>query len=325
MIKKIIISICFLLIILCISSCANRNVVIIYSSLEDFRVQTIVDDLAKDLPDVEVKIQYYSTGTHAAKLEFEADDTPCDIFLALEGAYSEHISDLFYDLSNDFDTSRYFEDILPPTNKYHVFSSEAGCIILNTKYLQEHNLKEPTCYEDLLDPSYKGLIMMPNPKSSGTGFNFYSYIYHTYGQDYTLNYFEKLSKNVKQFSESGSGPVKAIDRGEIAIGLGMVSQAATLAAKNPNIKTISFEDGLPYSAFCMGIIKGHEKKENVMQVYKYLYDVSIPKDRELYLAEPLLKYQNLYNPYYPKDYKLAKMENLYNFSYREELLDLWRW
>lgn len=97
MIKKIITFISFILIVLGIASCANRNVVVIYSSLEDFRVQTIIDDLTRDLPNVEVKIQYYSTGTHAAKLEFEADDTPCDIFLALEGAYAEHISNLFYD------------------------------------------------------------------------------------------------------------------------------------------------------------------------------------------------------------------------------------
>lgn len=322
--KKILLFISLLLIML-VSSCANRNVVVIYSCLEDFRVQTIIDDLAREMPDVNVKIQYYSTGTNAAKLEFEADDTPCDIFLALEGAYAEHISYLFYDLSNSFDTSIYLDDVLPPTNKYHVFSREAGCIILNTKYLNEHNLPEPKTYEDLLNPIYKDLIMMPNPKSSGTGFNFYSYIYQAYGEDYALDYFAKLANNVKQFSESGSAPVKAIDRSEIAIGLGMVSQAATYAKENKNIKAISFQDGLPYSLFCMGIINGHENKNNVMRVYKYLYDVSAKRDKELYLAEPLYKEQNTYNPYYPKDYKLAKMTNLYDFEYREKLLDLWRW
>lgn len=322
--KKILIGI-LLVLIMIVSSCANRNVVVIYSCLEDFRVQTIIDDLKREMPDVNVKIQYYSTGTNAAKLEFEADDTPCDIFLALEGAYAEHISYLFYDLSNDFDTSIYLDDVLPPINKYHVFSREAGCIILNAKYLSEHKLPEPKTYEDLLNPIYKDLIMMPNPKSSGTGFNFYSYIYQAYGEEYALDYFAKLAENVKQFSESGSAPVKAIDRGEIAIGLGMVSQAANYAKENKNIKAVSFADGLPYSLFCMGVIDGHENKANVMRVYDFLYNVSAKRDKELYLAEPLYKEQNTYNPYYPKDYKLAKMTNLYNFEYREKLLDLWRW
>ena len=325
MIKSIYMFFVMLLITSTLSSCANRDVIVIYSSLEDFRAQTIVEDLNKEMPDVNIMIQYYSTGTHAAKLEFEADDTPCDIFLGLEGAYAEHISYLFYDLSNDFDTSIYLDDVLPPTNKYHVFSREAGCIILNTKYLKEHELPEPKTYEDLLNPIYKDLIMMPNPKSSGTGFNFYSYIYQAYGENYALDYFAKLAKNVKQFSESGSGPVKAIDKGEIAIGLGMVSQAAMYAKENTNIKAISFPDGLPYSLFCMGIIDGHENKSNVIRVYEYLYNVSAKRDKELYLAEPLYKEQNTYNEYYPKDYKLAKMTNLYDFDYREKLLDKWRW
>ncbi len=323
--KKILILLITILTLISITSCGYRDAVIIYSSLEDFRVQTIIDDLNKVYPDIKVKIQYYSTGTNAAKLNFEGKRTDADIFLALEGPYVEKIEKNLYNLENEFSVDNYLKEVLPPTNKYHVFSREAGCIILNTKVLENKKINEPTCYEDLLKPEYKDLIMMPNPKSSGTGFAFYNSIYSTYGKDRAIEYFSKLSTNIKQYTESGSGPVKAIDRGEIAIGLGMVSQAALYASKNKDIKLISFKEGLPYSMFCMGLIDGKQTKKNVMTVYDYLFNVSVLKDKELHVAEHIFKNQKTENIYYPKDYTYSKMDNIYDFEYKEQLLDLWKW
>ena len=38
----------------------------------------------------------------------------------------------------------------------------------NTKFLQEHNLKPPASWEDLLDPAYKGQLQMADARTSGT-------------------------------------------------------------------------------------------------------------------------------------------------------------
>ena len=44
----------------------------------------------------------------------------------------------------------------------------AFCV--NTKVMQEKNLPMPKGWNDLLDPKFKGLVTMPNPVASGTGF-----------------------------------------------------------------------------------------------------------------------------------------------------------
>ncbi len=43
-------------------------------------------------------------------------------------------------------------------------------ITVNTKELSDKNIPVPSSYEDLIKPEYKGLISMPNPSSSGTGY-----------------------------------------------------------------------------------------------------------------------------------------------------------
>ncbi|MEG1630213.1 MAG: ABC transporter substrate-binding protein, partial [Erysipelotrichaceae bacterium] len=104
--------------------------------------------------------------------------------------------------------------------------------------LKKHHLQAPKTYEDLLKPEYKGLVAMPDPKSSGTGYFFYKNLVNNWGEEKTIEYIDKLSKNIKQFTESGSGPVKMLIQGEIAVGLGLTFQGVN-ELNNGNPFTLS--------------------------------------------------------------------------------------
>ena len=47
-----------------------------------------------------------------------------------------------------------------------------GSICINTELLKKYKLPIPKTWDDLLDPIYKGRIVMPNPVASSTGFMF---------------------------------------------------------------------------------------------------------------------------------------------------------
>ncbi len=325
--KRIIIILGCLFSILICTSCkkCKKDRVLIYTSNEDFRIETMKEVFSKELPDIEVVIQYYSTGAHAAKLKAEGKDTPCDIFVGLEVGYTETLTDLLADLS-DYDTSNYLDDILPNHHKYHIWSKEAGSIIINNKVLKEKNLPKPSSYKDLLNPIYKDLVMMPNPKTSGTGYYFYNNLYNVLGETEALNYFEQLNTIVKQFSESGSGPVKALDKGEIAIALGMTFQAITSVNKNPDLEIMYFEEGSPYSLYAMGIISGKENNNNVKRVYDVLYNKVTLEDKRLHNPEQIYKNQIAsVIPNYPQNVKYAKMAGMFDPNYKEQLIDKWKW
>lgn len=332
---------CVFIIIMCAftllsaTSCAGNDVdVLIYTCLEDYRIAMVEEKLEEKFPDYKIVLQYSDTGTVMSRLASEGKYTDCDILLNIEITNAERLiagnDKLFADLS-EYDLSKYDDAVLEYANnhkKYHIWDKEAGCIILNTKVLEEKGLNEPENYADLLKDEYKGLIMMPNPSTSGTGYYFYNGLVSSWGKDKALDYFKKLNENIKEFSSSGSGPVKALDRDEIGIGLGMTFQAVEYLNKNDNLKIKYFEEGSPYTMYVMTMIRGRDEDPIVKEVYDYLYSDVVFEDKKLYCPDKI--YKDEYQPIttmkqYPENIKYTEMKGLLDPDYKSSLLDLWKW
>jgi iron(III) transport system substrate-binding protein len=315
-----------------LSACGQSSDIVIYTSLEDYRIAQLETDLKSKFPNKKIVVQYLDTGTLMSRLNSEGVKSDCDIVLGTETTNAEILiknnPSLFADLSS-YDTSHYLDELLTYQSRhhlYHIFDKEAGSIVLNTKVLTDNNLPSPTSFEDLLKPIYKGFIEMPNPKTSGTGYYFFNGLVSTWGEDKAITYFDSLSTNIKEFTTSGSGPVKALDREEIAIGLGMTFQAALYAEKNANLKITYFEEGSPYSLYTMGLINGKEKKSGVKDVYDYLFNTFTPEDKAKFCPEVI--YKDSYQPAceiknYPTNIKYMSMKGLFNAEYKSALLDKW--
>lgn len=151
---------------------SNKEKVLIYASSEEYRLEDLRARLKEEFPQYNCVVEYKDTGSHAATLMAEGKDTPCDISYELEYGYMTQLADegLLLDLS-DYDFSKYLEDTVI-SSYFTPALRNGGAIIVNPEVLAEKGLSKPTCYEDLLKPEYKGLISMPNPKSSGTGYMF---------------------------------------------------------------------------------------------------------------------------------------------------------
>lgn len=315
-----------------LSSCGSSTNIVIYSSLEDYRIARLETELKTKFPDKSIVVQYLDTGTLMSRLQSEGTSSDCDIQYGIEATNAERLiesnSALFADLSA-YDTSHYLDDLLVYQSRhhlYHVFDKEAGSIILNTKVLKDKGLAEPTSFADLLDTKYKGLIEMPNPKTSGTGYYWFNGLASTWGEDKAIAYFDSLSANIKEFTTSGSGPVKALNRDEVAIGLGMTFQAALYANENANLKITYFEEGSPFTLYTQGIINGKEKKDGVKEVYDYLFNTFTPLDKALFCPETIYKADFQPTPQipnYPTNVKYMAMKGLFDPDYKTALLDKW--
>lgn len=62
--------------------------------------------------------------------------------------------------------------MLVSSKKYVGKLRNSGAIVINTELLNGKSIPEPTTYQDFLKEEFKGLLSMPNPKSSGTGYMF---------------------------------------------------------------------------------------------------------------------------------------------------------
>lgn len=305
-------------------SCGGgKEKIIIYTSVEDYVVEDLDARLKEQFPNYDIDIQYMSTGNHAAKLLAEKTDTECDIIYDLEYAYLAQLdeNDILADLS-DYDSSILCDDLVESTN-YLPHTRCGGCIILNTDLLKEKGLPEPTSYEDLLKPEYKGLISMPNPKSSGTGYMFLKSLVNEWGEEKAFDYFDKLTENILTYTSSGSGPVNALLQNEAAIGLGLTAQAVIQINNDAPLKVLYFDEGSPFTIYGQAIVKGKETRECVKEVFDYMVNTYGYIYNENFGPEKLFKDKTYTMENYPQNIVYSDMKNN-TIEEKERLLALWK-
>ena len=290
------------------SKTAESKKVVIFSSAEEYKNDFYNKQLKEKFPDYEIVIEYLPTGNHAAKLKAEGEKTLCDITLDLEVGYAEQLKPILADLSS-YDMSRYSEDLVSKDKKWMPECRVGGAIILNTEVLKAKGLKAPQTYEDLLKPEYKGLISMPSPKASGTGYIFLKALVNSMGEEKAFAYFDQLSKNVLQFTSSGSGPVNALIKKEVAIGLGMTAQGALKKTEGAPFEMVIFKEGSPYTFYTVAMIKGKEKNKAVKDVFDYLNNTVIEGQVQKYYPEKLYKDKDYTIKNMPENIKYADMKN----------------
>lgn len=308
----------------------NKNSIVICCSSEQFRNDEMERQLKEKFPDKNIEVQYMSTGKAATKVYTEGKRTEIDILVGLETGYMNKLAAPDRNLLADIGgMSRidYLDGLTPEDNRnlWVTWEKQAGAIIVNRTVLDKYGLETPDSYEDLLDPQYKGLVAMPDPKSSGTGYFFYKSWVNDWGEEATLEYVDKLYGNLKQFTESGSGPIKMLKQGEIAVGLALTFQAVSESNSGYPFEIIYPEMGSPYSLTGTAIIGGHEDKSGVKEVFDYIINEFFVYDKEYYSPETVYVGQKNLIENYPQNIVYANMTGIQSNEEKERLLDLWKY
>lgn len=305
--------------------CANQegNKVVIYSSAEEYRNEFFQQELDKQFPNYDITIEYMTSGNQAAKLLAEGEGSACDITYDLEYGYVDKLRGVLADLSS-YDMSQYVDDLVDAGKNVLPETRNGGCIAINRKMLEDKGLPIPASYQDLLKPEYKGLISMPNPKSSGTGYMFLKSLVNAWGEEEAFEYFKELTSNVLAYTSSGSGPVNALVQGEAAIGLAMTAQTVTEINNGADLEILFFEEGSPYSFYGTSMIKGKEQRACVKEVFDYLVNTLVPRDKEKFFPEKIYKDRDFSIANYPTDIQYADMSNNTSEE-KERLLAKWEY
>lgn len=290
--------------------CSKKETIIIYTSAESFRIDYMRQRMQEQFPNYDIRIDYKSSGDQASLMKAAGKNIECHITHDLEYGNAAELAALgiFADISDTVDFSLYTEDTVT-SNFYAPELRNGGAIILNMDVINEKELDEPTSYEDLLDPQYKGLISMPNPKTSGTGYMFLLSLVNAWGEEEALNYFKTLSENVLAFESSGSGPVNKLITKEVAIGFGMIAHAVQQINEGENLKIFFFEEGAPYSLYGQSVIAGNETNPAVMEVFNFLANDLNEEMCERFYPEKLYKDKDFTIQNFPSDVTYADMSD----------------
>ena len=282
--------------------------VVIYTPTEDYLIEYMQQRLDEAFPDYDIVLEFYHSGDLAAKLKAEGLDTECDIVFDCEYGYLQSLSDILAVI--DFvDASQFVEDMQSPDGKYMPVDRYSGSVIVNTEVLEAKGVAVPQSYQDLLKPEYKGLIEMPDPTSSSTGYLFVKSLVNAMGEEEAFAYFDALDENILQFTSGGSAPVKDAVAGECGIALSLTFKAVDMINEGAPLQILFFEEGAPYTPAGLSIVAGHETRSAVKDIVEYFYSDIIDDYLNTYLPEQIKVEQVNTVPNYPTDIPYSDMSN----------------
>lgn len=331
---KKIIALCLVFVTLCIGlgfKLKKNKAIVIYTSTEDYNMELLEKRLNEAFPDYYIAVEYVSTSNIASKVMEEGSKSECDIIFQQDYGYLDMMAEagVLADVSNKFDSSVFMEDMLGENKNYIVPTTRnGGAVIINKNVLKKENIAKPTSYNDLLKPEFHGLITMPNPKTSSTGYMFYLSLVNAWGEEAALKYFDGFQKNATiGFTTSGSGPVNKLKEGEVAVGFGMTAQAVEIInSGHDELEVVFFDEGSPVSFLGTSVVKGKEKRTDVMKVFDYIVNSYIEESCEKFYPEKVFKNIQFEKANFPKNVKYSKnkKENS-SIKRKEQLLKNWKY
>jgi iron(III) transport system substrate-binding protein len=240
------------------------DTITVYTTVAPEQLPVYEQSFKASNPDISIKWVRDSTGVIAAKLLAEGANAPADVVFSLA---SENVIQLDKaGLLQPYEPADYqgidpkFKDNQTPPHWSGVFAYMAA-ICFNTIEAEKAGLPVPKSWEDLLDPRFKGKIVMPNPSSSGTGYISVSGWLQTMGEEKAWTFMTGLHNNVAMYTHSGSKPCIQAASGEFPVGISFSSEALQLKKRGAPIEVIMPTEGVGWALSSAAIFKSSKQPE----------------------------------------------------------------
>ena len=260
--------------------------VVIYSNADDEAVTAMKNALDENGFKDQYIMQTFGTSELGGKLlaegkEIEADLVTMSTFY-VESAQQE--KQMFQDLTFDTKTLDEYPSYCTP------ITAQEGTIILNTELMAENNLTMPTSIKDLGNDEYKDMISVTDIKSSSTAWLLIQGLISEYGEDGAKEALTNIYQNAgPHIEESGSGPLKKVRAGEVAIGFGLRQQAVADKAEGLPIDFVDPSEGSFSLTESVAVVdKGEKTNPKAMEMVACIVKNARAELQEYY---PLALYQ----------------------------------
>ena len=238
-----------------------KEKVTVYTSLETDETVKYLEVARKDLPDLDIDIIRLSTGELGARMLAEKDNPQADCIWGWAVTNMEQfIPAGMIEPYRAKGVEKLDKRFVHPKDFYAGIDMYIAAFCVNTKVLNEKGLPMPKGWTDLLQPGFKGLIAMPNPVASGTGFLQISSILQMYGakegKEDGWEFLKKLDRNMGQYIKSGSRPAKMTAQGEFAVGCSFDFPVGELKKSGAPVEFVFPIEGVGYEVEANALLKG---------------------------------------------------------------------
>lgn len=208
-----------------------------------------------------VAVLQKATGEMLAQITAERQNPHGDIWWAGPGdAYLQAASDGLLETYRSPNVTRLYDwaQRITEVSGNRVSGVYGGILALgyNTEIAVRKHYPVPKCWKDLLDPVYKGDVMMGNPNASGTAYLMLASLVQVMGEDAAFRYLVALNANVTSYARSGIGPMSAVKSGEIFVGSSVLHGVINEIVRGYPVLPVLPCEGVGYEIGSMAIIKG---------------------------------------------------------------------
>jgi iron(III) transport system substrate-binding protein len=271
-----------------------KESVTVYTSLETDEIVKYLEVARRDMPDLEINVIRLSTGELGARMLAEKANPQADCIWGWAVTNMEQFIPLgMLEPYKAKGVERLDKRFVNPKDYYAGIDMYIAAFCVNTKVAKEKNLPMPRGWYDLLDPKFKGLVTMPNPVASGTGFLQVASILQMYGikerKEDGWNFLKSLDKNIGEYIKSGSRPAKMTAQGEFAVGCSFDFVVGELKKQGFPVEFVFPVEGAGYEVEANALLKGAKNpkagkqfldwavSENAMKAYsQFKLGVTLP-------------------------------------------------
>ncbi|WP_242490964.1 extracellular solute-binding protein [Priestia endophytica] len=252
------------------SANSGDDKVVIYSNGDEEAITAMEKSLKDAGYEGKYIIQSLGTSELGGKLVAEGDQIEADLVTMssyfLESAEKQH--SMFKDLAFETKTIDKYPAFYTP------ILANTGAVFFNTEMMKQKGLDIPKSIKDLASPEYKGLVSIPNIMDSSTGWMLIQAIISEYGEEEGKKVMAGIIKNAGPHLESsGSGSIKKVQAGEVAVGFGLRHQAVEVKQSGAPIDFLDPVEGNFSSTESLAVINKKDKKtELAMDMAKVIVE-----------------------------------------------------
>lgn len=267
-------------------SSKKEEQVIIYSNADDEAVAAMKSALDSNGFEGKYIFQTFGTSELGGKLLAEGANLEADL-ITMSSYYitsAQEQNSMFLDLTFEHPALKEYPKYCMP------ITAQEGAIIVNTELLASEGLPMPESIRDLADPVYEGNISVTDISSSSTAWLLIQAIVSEYGEEQGGEVLSGIFGNAGPHIESsGSGPIKKVRAGEVAIGFGLRHQAVADKEKGLPIDYVDPTEGNFSLTESVAVV---DKKDKTNALAMEMAQCIIQKGREeLLKTYPLAVYE----------------------------------
>lgn len=249
-----------------LAGCSNTSsdTVIIYSNADKEAVASMKKTLDANGYAGKYTIQSFGTSELGGKLLVEGAAIEADV-VTMSSYYIESAqeqSKMFLDLTFGVPTKEACPSFYAP------ILAIQGALLLNTAELKAAGLEIPASIADLADVQYAGHISIVDIQGSSTAWLMIQALISAYGQQRTQDILTAIYANAgAHLEQSGSGPIKKVRVGEVAIGFGLRHQAVADKASGLPVDFVDPTEGNYTLTESLAVVdKGDKTKTLAMEI-----------------------------------------------------------